>query len=110
MLLAKGSKLFFSKMLTIGSACEVFSYQTGQKKDSVKRSITDRNVLRLSGSVANGHYDAINRLTLNPTGVIFKKDVFAKGTCKAEFLTFIDFSDTGYNCTNGLGALHETVH
>jgi hypothetical protein len=107
MLLTNESNLFIGKMLTQGSASEVFSYQPGQKQHSVQRPIAGRNMLRLPGSVTNDHNDATNRLTLNPTSVIFEEEVFAEGPCKAEFLVLIDFPDRLYDRTNVLWTLHE---
>ena len=110
MLLIDESNFFIGEMLTNGSAIEVFSYQPGQKQLGVQRSIAGRNMLRLPGSVTNDHNNAPNRLALNPTSVIFEEDVFTEGACKAEFLAFIDFPDTGYDRTGVLGTLHETIH
>jgi hypothetical protein len=110
MLLIEESNFFIGEMLTNGSVIEVFSYQPRQKQLSVQRSIAGRNMLRLPGTVTNDHNDASNWLALNPTSVIFKEDFFAEGASKAEFLVFIDFPDTLYDRTDGLGTLHETVH
>ena|SRR6187455_1354022 len=107
MLLTDESNLFIGEMLTQGSVSEVFSNQPGQKQHCAQWPIAGRNMLRLPGSITNDHNDATNRLTLNPTSVIFEEDVFAEGACKAEFLVLIDFPYILYDRKNVLWTLHD---